>query len=349
MRNRRLDSILARALMPAAWRVPLLAALLALAAHAASAQVPAPPSQNSLDELLSAVVRLKTSVHPDARTAETLGRERDGSGIVIDSDGLILTIGYLMVEAHAAQVIVNGGRVVPANVVGYDHDTGFGLLRATEPLKVKPMAIGKAADLKERDQVLAASFGGRDGVAPAVVVSRREFVGAWEYLVDAAIFTAPTHSHWSGAALISREGKLVGIGSLVVADALGNGGGMAGNMYVPIDLLPPILADLIADGHAAGPPRPWIGLSTNELAGTLVVGRVTPGGPAEKAGLERGAVILAVAGEKPKDLADFYRKVWATGPAGATVALDVAQNGTTRRIEIQSINRTDHLRLKSTY
>jgi S1-C subfamily serine protease len=312
-------------------------------------QAPEPPTQNSLDELLSAVVRLKASVHPDARTAETLGRERDGSGIVIDSNGLILTIGYLMVEAHAAQVILTGGRVVPAEVVGYDHDTGFGLLRATEPLKVKPMTIGKAADLKERDQVLAASFGGRDGVAPAVVVSRRPFVGTWEYLVDGAIFTAPAHSHWSGAALISREGKLVGVGSLVVADALGTGGGMAGNMYVPIDLLPPILADLIADGRAGGPPRPWIGLSTNELSGALVVARVTPGGPAEKAGVERGAVILGVGGEKPKDLADFYRKVWAVGRAGATVPLDVAQGGKTQRIEIQSINRMDHLRLKSTY
>src|SRR5882724_8195340 len=171
----------------------------------------APPTRAAtLEELVSAVVRIKTYINPDGQTVQSLGREREGSGVVIDEDGLVLTIGYLMVEAHAAEIVTNAGRTVAATIVGYDHETGFGLLRATVPLKLKPLPFGKSADVKERDPVLIASSGGTDAVQPGYVAAKREFAGGWEYLLDEAIFTSPPHtSNWSGAALISREGKLV--------------------------------------------------------------------------------------------------------------------------------------------
>jgi len=302
----------------------------------------------ALDELLSGVVRIKTFINPDARTTENLGHERVGSGIVIDGSGLVLTIGYLMVEAHAAEIRTNDGRSVPANVIGYDHETGFGLLQAISPLKVRPMAFGKSAEVRERDPVLAASFGGRGGLAPALIVAKREFAGNWEYLLDEALFTAPAHSDWSGAALINREGKLVGVGSLIVNDATGKGSG-PGNMYVPIDLLPPILGELMSDGRVGGQAKPWLGMNAGELGGNLLVGRVTPGGPAEKAGLKRGDLILGVNGVEPKGLADLYRKIWAQGAAGVAVPLDVQQGNEKKRIDIRSMNRMDHLKLKSTF
>ena len=306
-------------------------------------------AQNTrIEELVSAVVRIKTHVNPEGRTVEGLGREREGSGILIDNDGLVLTIGYLMVEAYAAEVVDNSGRTVPASVVGYDHETGFGLLRTMEPLRLKPMPLGKSADVKERDPVLVASFGGPDMVAGAYVVAKREFAGNWEYMLDEALFTAPPHPAWSGAALINREGKLVGVGSLIVGDAAGGNDKTPGNMFVPIDRLLPVLGDLISDGRVAGPGRPWLGVNTDELRGRLFVSRVTPGGPAEKAGLKRGDVVVGVNGEPPKNLADFYRKVWAQGAAGTTVAIDVLQDSQVRRVEIKSINRLDHLKLKTT-
>jgi S1-C subfamily serine protease len=322
---------------------PLAAALVVLASGAASGQKP------SLEDLVSSVVRIKTFIAPDGRTVENLGREREGSGIVIDDNGLILTIGYLMVEAHAAEAISNDGRAVPANVVGYDHETGFGLLQTIAPLKLKPLAFGKSAELKERDPVVIASFGGLDMAAPAYVVAKREFAGSWEYLLDQALFTAPPHPMWSGAALISREGKLVGVGSLVVGDTSGKGDGVPGNMFVPIDLLPPILADLIAAGRPAGANKPWIGVGAEDVRGRLFVARVTAGGPGEKAGIRRGDIIVGVNGEAPKNLPDFYRKLWALGAAGTTVPLDVLQGSDKVRIDIKSMNRLDHLKLKSTF
>jgi S1-C subfamily serine protease len=323
-------------------RLMVLAAVAVLFGGTTSAQ------KIATDELLSGVVEVKTFINPDGRTVEILGRERDGSGVVIDDNGLVLTIGYLMVEAHAAQVTTNDGRTVPADVVGYDHASGFGLLRATLPLKVRPMVLGKSADLRSGDPVLVAGAGGSSNTSPVRVVSRREFAGSWEYLLQDAIFTAPPHMAWSGAALVTREGKLVGIGSLIVNDASGSSG-QPGNMFVPIDALAPIMADMLAQGSPSGPPRPWLGMSTEEKNGSLVVTSVSPQGPAEKAGVARGDVVVGVGGVATRTLPEFYRKVWSQGDAGTTVPLDIREGKGQRRIEVKSMNRLDHLRLKSTF
>jgi S1-C subfamily serine protease len=311
---------------------------------AASAQ------STTLEELVSAVVRIKTFIEPDGRSVSNLGREREGSGIVIDESGLVLTIGYLMVEAHAAEIITNSGRTVPATIVGYDHETGFGLLRTIEPLKIKPLAFGKSADVKEQDPELVASFGGSAMVLPVHVVSRREFAGSWEYLIEGAIFTTPPHPSWSGAALINREGKLVGVGSLIVGNASGGeSNDTPGNMFVPIDLLLPIMGELLANGRVPGPGRPWLGVNAHELQGRLIVARVTPGSPAEQAGVKRGDIIAGVGGENTRTLGDFYRRLWASGDAGVTVPLDLLSRGERRRVDVKSINRLDQLKLKSTF
>jgi S1-C subfamily serine protease len=303
----------------------------------------------SLEELISAVVKIKAHINPEGRTVQGLGRDREGSGVLIDADGLILTIGYLMVEAYAAEVITNDGRTIPASIVGYDHETGFGLLRTIEPLKIKPLTFGKAADVKEKDVVVVASGGGATMVMPVQVVGKREFVGNWEYLLDEAIYTAPAHPAWSGAALISREGKLIGVGSLIIGDAAGTKEHNPGNVFVPIDRLAPILGDLLSEGRPSGPGRPWLGMNADETHGRLMVGRVTPGGPADKAGIQRGDVIVSVNGEATTSLPDFYRKIWSKGSAGAVIGLDVRHNNTMQHVDIQSINRLDHLKLKSTF
>src|SRR3954463_8659037 len=211
-----------------------LAWILAVALFATA---PVPAQARDLDDLLAAVVRVKAAIEPDGRTVATLGRKREGSGVLIDTEGLVLTIGYLMVAAHAAEIGLQDGSTIPASVVGYDHETGFGLLRAIVPPKVPPLELGSSADLRVGDPVLVASFGGPAMAAPARVSARRAFAGSWEYLLEDAIFTAPLHPEWSGAALISREGKLVGVGSLVVNDARSGNTGPS-NMFVPVERCP---------------------------------------------------------------------------------------------------------------
>ena len=325
------------------WCKLLLVATFTMITGFAAAQTP------PLEELVSSVVRIKTHINPEGQTVQGLGRERDGSGILIDNDGLVLTIGYLMVEAHAAEVITGAGRTLPASVVGYDHETGFGLLRTLEPLKIKPLAFGQSSGLKEQDPALVASYGGTGAVLPVRIASRREFAGSWEYLVEDAIFTSPPHPAWSGAALISREGKLIGVGSLIVGDANGDNVNSPGNMFVPIDLLAPILGDLLANGRVAGAGRPWLGVNAQAAQGRLVVGRVAPESPAAQAGLKRGDIIAGVNGERTRTLSELYRKVWALGAAGVTVPLDVLSGREPRRVEVNSVNRLDTLKLQSTF
>jgi serine protease Do len=337
MRNARLVAV------TQAWKTVIVAAV------AIALGGPVRAEQLALDELLSGVVHIKTFINPDGLTRENLGREREGTGIVLDNGGLVLTIGYLMVEAYGAEIVTNAGHTVPANVVGYDNETGFGLLQAITPLKVRPIVMGKSSEVKTGDPVLVAAFGGQAGMTAAHVVSKREFAGNWEYMLDEAIFTAPPHPAWSGAALINHDGKLVGVGSLIVGDASGKGDGVRGNMFVPIDQLPPILGDLIAAGHPLQPSHPWLGLNTDDVDGRLVVSRVSPGAPAEKAGVRRGDIIVGVNGETPKSLPDLYRKIWAQGTAGASVSLDVLQGRLRRHFDVLSINRLDQLKLKSTF
>jgi S1-C subfamily serine protease len=326
------------------WRQMVLFAFVALATLFV-----APARATTLDDLVSSVVQVKTFINPDGTSVSNLGPEREGSGIIIDESGLVLTIGYLMVEAHAAEIITNAGRTLPAAVVGYDHETGFGLLRTLEPPNIKPLSFAHSAEVKEHDPALVVSYGGAGMVLPVRVASRREFTGSWEYMVEGAIFTSPPHPAWSGAALINREGKLIGVGSLTVGDAKGDNEPSPGNMFVPIDLLGPILGDLIAKGRVAGAGRPWLGVNARALHGRLFVGRVAPGSPAEQAGLKRGDIIAGVNGEKTRTLSELYRKVWALGAAGITVPLDVLSDSEPRRVELHSVNRLDTLKLQSTF
>jgi S1-C subfamily serine protease len=313
------------------------------------AATPAQAQGNTVEEMAAAVVAVTARINPDGQTVKNLGQKREGSGVVIDASGLILTIGYLIVEAQTAEVKLNTGRTVPAEIVGYDHETGFGLLRAQESLKVRPLSLGASAEVKTGDRVVIVGAGGVDALGSATVSATREFAGNWEYLLDSAIFTTPPYPNWAGTALVNREGKLLGIGSLIVGDTTGKGDGVAGNMFVPIDGLRPILGDLLATGRISSSGKPWLGITADEVHGRLFVRRVTPGGPADKAGIKARDVVAGVNGEPTATLGAFYRKVWARGDAGVSVPIDIETDGTKRRVDVTSGNRLDFLKLGRTF
>ena len=297
-----------------------------------------------LDRVLSSVVLLRSEIPEDAFTASILGTERGGNGVVIGEDGLILTIGYLITEAAAVWLISNDGAAAPAHVVGYDQTTGLGLVQALGRLRLPAMALGSSREARVGDHVVIAGHGGRRHAMKARVVSKREFAGYWEYLLDEAIFTAPPHPNWGGAAMIDIYGRLQGIGSLFVQDAREGGLPRDGNMMVPIDLLEPILDDLMKFGRVDQPPRPWLGIYATEAERDLVVAGLAKDAPADCAGIHVGDVLLEVADIPVAGLADLFRRVWALGPAGTDIPLTVSRDGDSLRIRVRSADRNDFLK-----
>jgi serine protease Do len=328
-----------------------VAGAICLATIADAADKPAAGATRAIDAeaFFAAIVKIEARALPDARSAATLGTEREGTGVVIGSDGLILTIGYLLVEADEVKIIDDRGRTLPARVAAYDHATGLGLVRSITPLDIAPLKLGDSSKLAEADPVLVVNNGGRSEATRAIVVSRRPFSGSWEYLLDSAIYTSPPVLNWSGAALIGTDGTLLGVGSLILRDATERDPHVPGNMFVPVDALKPILADLIKTGRRAGPVRPWLGVAADEVQGRLVVVRVSPEGPADLAGVQRGDIILAVGGDGVRSQADFYRKLWARGAAGSEIPLRLLQGIDIREVKVRSMDRLDYFRQKPTY
>jgi S1-C subfamily serine protease len=299
---------------------------------------------------LDAVVQVSAVVPGNARTADSLGTSREGSGIVIDDSGLIVTIGYLILEAAEVEVQPPGsGEPVSASIVAYDHESGFGLLRASQPLEVAPMPLGSASSLRPMQPLLAVSRVGELEPQGVYVVDRREFAGYWEYLLDEAIFTSPPHGQFGGAALVDEDGRLVGIGSLFVGDAALGNRPVPGNMFIPIDYLKPIMGDLLARGRRADPPRPWLGISLEEHRGRLFVTRVSPDSPAAGVGIEPDDLVLGIGGAPVEGLADFYRKLWSRGEAGVEVPLDVLKGVEVRSMPVRTADRYRYLRLNPSY
>jgi S1-C subfamily serine protease len=297
----------------------------------------------ALDEALDSVVGLRAEIPEDAFTAPLLGTERAGNGVVIREDGLVLTIGYLITEASTIWLTTNKGVVVGGFPVGYDQASGFGLVQPLGKLGVKPLARGSIADCRVGENVVMAGHGGRSHALKATVFAKREFAGYWEYVLDEAVFTAPAHPQWGGAALIGAEGKLLGIGSLLVQEKI-DAGVLQGNMIVPIDILEPIFDDLVKTGRAARAPRPWLGLYVTEAGERLVVAGLAPGGPAEKAGVKVGDVVLEVGGARPSSLADLFRRIWARGNAGAEVPLKLLREAASKSVVVHSGDRNDFLK-----
>ena len=297
----------------------------------------------------AAVVGLKVNVADDARSIETLGKERSGSGVVIGPDGLILTIGYLMMEAQSIQIITQDNKTLPARAVAYDLATGFGLVRALLPLRgIEPVAMGSLKDLQPGTALMAATGAqgqGEDGdVNMTQLVSKRPFSGYWEYHIEAAAFTSPPIGNHSGAPLFNQKGELVGIGSLFVSDAMGGNRRLPGNMFVPVDLLKPILAEMEKTGGTAVSRRPWVGLTSTEQGGRVQIVRVSKESPAQQAGLEPGDMVLAVDGKTVATLEEFYKKLWDRASPQADITLTVLQGAEIKSIKLKPVDRLSTMR-----
>ena len=300
-----------------------------------------PRAVERLQDHAGAVVEVRTTAIATGETVASLGARRSGSGVILDPT-TVLTVDYLLLEADHVEIVTASGQRVPGSVAGHDPASGLGLVRTALPLEGPALELGNSEDLLEREKVFTRSHG-EPVATELVVVARKPFVGAWEYLLENAIFTFPPVNDWSGAALMTADGKLVGIGSLIVHDAAATDTAVPGNMFVPIDLLKPILADLLARGRRDGPARPWLGTVTESVSGNLMIAYTTPNSPAEQAGLVPGDIVLSVGEGRVADQADFYRRVWQTGSAGSVIPLRVLHGGVLRDVQVRSIALADFL------
>jgi len=332
----------------------LLAAMVLLLPLAVARGAPAGPALSGADAAQlhalkragDAVVALNVTVTEGATSAETLGLRRSGSGVVIGSDGLILTIGYLLLEADTIEVVMQDARVLPARLVAYDLATGFGLVRPLVPLRgIEPVPFGALAGVKQGEPLMVAT-GSEQGteVAFTRLVGTRPFSGYWEYHIESAAFTSPPVANHTGASLFNRNGELLGIGSLLVLESAGPDRLLPGNMFVPTDLLRPVLAEMQATGRTRASIRPWLGLSSSEREGHVQIVRVDRAGPALAAGLHSGDVVLEIDGVKVKTLEGFYKQLWKRTTPDADVELTVRQGAATRKITVHAVDRMTTLR-----
>jgi S1-C subfamily serine protease len=305
-----------------------------------SAQPKAADYAFDLDRALDAVVGLHAMIPADGFTAETLGTERGGNGVFI-RPGVVLTIGYLITEAKTVWLTLNDGRSIEGTVLAYDQETGFGLVQALARLDDVPvLALGDSSTAQVGDNVVIGGAGGRRHSLAARVVARQEYVGYWEYLVDEAIFTAPSHPNWGGTALIGAAGELLGIGSLQLQQDTGRKNAEHLNMVVPINLLKPILDDMLTLGRPKHPPRPWLGLYATDNDDEIVVVGIASRGPAQRADLQTGDVVLAVAGAQVDSLGGLFRQIWSLGAAGVEVPLTISREGRTMEVRVPSSDRS---------
>ncbi len=325
----------------------VLGGLSAAPALRAADSAPAPSSaeqSRALERAANAVVGLQVVAVEGARSASTLGKARRGSGVVIDGDGLVLTIGYLILEADQVQLVTDDRRRIPARVVAYDLATGFGLVRALAPLKLEPVPIGRARAVSTSEGLMIASGGDGGAVSAAQLVSRRGFAGYWEYHVDDALFTTPPRPDHSGAGLFNDRGELVGIGSLIVSDAAGGERRLSGNMFVPTDLLSPILPELIARGRSSQSERAWMGVNCVETASRVRVVRVSEDSPADVAGLEVGDQILSLDGQAVSGLESLWKALWQGQGSERAVRLEIERAGVLSTLTVHTVDRAKTLR-----
>lgn len=328
------------------WRLALALAAALLTPQLAPAQsVDVATQSRLLNRAAAAVVGVRAKAVEDARSSRTLGGAREGSGVVIDGEGLVLTIGYLILEADQVQIVTDDERVIPGRVVGYDMVSGFGLVQALTPLRIEAVPLGQSGRLEQHEALMVASGGDSGAVSAARMVSRRTFAGYWEYRIDGALFTSPPRSDHSGAGLFNARGELVGIGSLIVAHAMGNDQPrLPGNMFVPIDLLPPILGELRQSGTTAASRRAWMGVNCIEEDGQVRVVRVNDDSPADVAGLQAGDRIIGIDGVAVRSLDQLWTTLWRNGPAEREVSLDIQREGNNQTVKVFTVERAKTLR-----
>jgi len=297
-------------------------------------------TKEKIEQFYESIVSVRSIVPSEARTAASLGVEREGNGVAIDEKH-ILTIGYIVIESESIEIGLPDGRRLPAKLVGYDHTTGFGIIKSIVPLKMPSLKLGDSDNIDSEQDLLILPSPNRGAGSIVRSVSRRPFTGWWEYFVENPIYTTPSNGLWAGAPILNNNGEILGIGSLFVSESV-PGIFSPGNMSVPINLLKPILEDLISSGRRKSKIQPYLGISSDDSNNQIIVTRISDGGPAFQAGIRPQDIIVTINGSQVSDLKSFYQKLWKSGEAGITIELSVLRRGTIMNFSVKTVDRLDY-------
>jgi S1-C subfamily serine protease len=306
--------------------------------------MPTPPAKEDL-AVFDSLVEVNATVSSSARTAREYGTRRSGNGVVLDASGLIVTIGYVVAEAQSIEVTFSSGETNLARVVAFDDHTGLALLRPFQDIVTTPAQLGKSKGLKKDQKVMILGGAGRDSAQTVSIGKISRFAGGWGYVVDDAIHTHPPNTDFSGSALLTEAGELVGIGALVSIDIdIDPKVRVPGNVFVPVDQLTGVLGQLIVSGRQEE-QRAWLGMEARKTKEGMVVSRVMEGGPAADSGIASGDRIVAVNQQAVSSLADFYDKVWQSTAPGESVHLLLLRGDHYANVPIEAISIFDWLQL----
>lgn len=292
----------------------------------------------TIENALTGLLTVKSQVPEEAMTASVLGCEREGHGIRVSENGLVLTIGYVISEASSIWLIDSDKQAVEGHVVGYDQASGFGLVQALGRLSGSVLELGDSDEVVVGRQMVLAGAGGATSAVDVSIVEVREFAGYWEYLIAGAIFSEPAHPEWGGTALLDSEGRVYGVGSLILQAE--DDTEPARNMIIPINKFNAVRDDLITSGRSSVPPRPWLGWYVQDSAqGPTVIGLVS-NGPSNTAGIKPGDRVVAINGRRISSLSSLYKEIWTAGEAGITVDVAISRDADIRIVAVESIDRS---------
>jgi len=302
-------------------------------------------AEPTADQFATALVSIESTINPDGRTVALLGDNRSGTGVMIDSHGLIVTVGYLLLEASEVRISFYNGVQVPATVVAIDAQSGLALVQVAEGYAgelpdITPVKLGQSALVVKDDRVIVLPANGLEAAASVRIHSAREFSAPWEYLLENALYTMPPVRNFSGAALINREAELIGIGTLALQNITDSDDGtVPGNLFIPVDLLTSRLGTMLTQSVKQVEPsdRAWLGLMVDEM---LSVTRVLDASPAMEAGIQAGDIILGINDNHVVSRANLYRSLWSTVSVADDVALLVSRAGKLTPLKAKPVYRS---------
>jgi len=281
---------------------------------------------------------LHALVPETAMTSELLGTERNSHAVQISQDGLLLTVGYSVMEASEIWLTNRKGQTTEAILLAQDYDSGLALLRPLSPIGLLTLETATTDKLHE-GQELSVLASNEKELIPVDLFAVEEFAGRWEYVLDRGLFTFPLYERWSGAALLDSAGKLVGLGSLALGMRNPEGEVEPGNLFIPVELVMPHIEHLRDHGQKPGTLRPWLGTLVEEHDSELYVVGLYHGAPAARAGIKPGEIILSVARQPVTSMAGFFRSIWHYGPAGTAIPLTLSDGNKTREVVLDTTDR----------